>query len=74
MAKKSLKLTLDKSNIMSMNGLRTADIECCSGALWVTGGEGDMILSAGERKRIRVDGKLIIEGRAERSSICIGHF
>jgi hypothetical protein len=63
---KSLKMSLGKNKLFSLNGVRKAVLTCEHGKLWITGtGEGDLIVKGGEAVMLRPLHSLVIQGSDE---------
>ncbi|GAB1536043.1 hypothetical protein ADMFC3_16740 [Geovibrio sp. ADMFC3] len=67
MSVKSFRMTLGKDKMMSVNGIKSADLSCEKGKLWITGTrEGDIMLTGGQKISLRpVDALVIQSGRED---------
>ncbi|MCD8492143.1 MAG: hypothetical protein LRY51_09680 [Geovibrio sp.] len=49
---KSLRMSLGKDKLVSLNGIKKASLICEQGKLWITGTrEGDIVVKSGEKSK-----------------------
>jgi hypothetical protein len=63
---KSLRMSLGKNKLVSLNGIKKASLICEKGKLWITGTkEGDIVVKSGETVSLFPLHSLVIQGGTE---------
>ncbi len=63
---KKLRTLVGKGQFLKFEGVTTLTVECTSGALWVTGGDGrEATITAGTKRKLNPAGLVVMEGLSE---------
>ncbi len=66
MRSKKLRTLVGKGKFLKLEGVTTLTVECSSGKIWVTGGDGrEVTITAGMKRKLNPAGIVVMEGLSE---------